>query len=168
MIQRILHSRHFLACLLSAATGMTLHFRVRHSRKTISFCGSWPFAQGRPSSSSSTPTPSSSTQRLTSPIRSCFPVCTFSPSRQAARFAQASCLFYSAPRKRAELSLEVGSGKTASCIHSFAEQILAYRAEDIGRRISRHIWEVKGDFCGKVQEILARHRRAGDYVKIGS
>ena len=28
MIQRILHSRHFLACLLSAATGMALHFRT--------------------------------------------------------------------------------------------------------------------------------------------
>src|SRR6267143_2576018 len=28
MIQRILHSRHFLACLLSAATGMALYFRV--------------------------------------------------------------------------------------------------------------------------------------------
>ena len=28
MIQRILHSRHFLACLLSAATGMVLYFRA--------------------------------------------------------------------------------------------------------------------------------------------
>jgi cytochrome b subunit of formate dehydrogenase len=28
MIQRILHSRHFLACLLSAATGMALYFRA--------------------------------------------------------------------------------------------------------------------------------------------
>jgi hypothetical protein len=28
MIQRILHSRHFLACLLSAATGMALYFRT--------------------------------------------------------------------------------------------------------------------------------------------
>jgi hypothetical protein len=27
--------------------------------------------------------------------------------------------------------------------------------------------EVKGDFCGKVQAILARHGRAGDYVEIG-
>src|SRR5580658_94464 len=28
MIQRILHARHFLACLLAAATGMVLHFRT--------------------------------------------------------------------------------------------------------------------------------------------
>ena len=28
MIQRILHSRHFLACLLSASTGMALYFRT--------------------------------------------------------------------------------------------------------------------------------------------
>src|SRR6266480_4735455 len=28
MIQRVLHSRHFLACLLSAATGMALYFRT--------------------------------------------------------------------------------------------------------------------------------------------
>ena len=28
MIQRILHSRLFLACLLSAATGMALYFRA--------------------------------------------------------------------------------------------------------------------------------------------
>src|SRR5207302_3646763 len=28
MIQRVLHSRHLLACLLSAATGMALYFRT--------------------------------------------------------------------------------------------------------------------------------------------
>jgi len=28
MIQRILHARHFLACILAAATGMALYFRV--------------------------------------------------------------------------------------------------------------------------------------------
>src|SRR6266404_1365856 len=28
MIQRILHARHFLACLLSAATGMALYFKA--------------------------------------------------------------------------------------------------------------------------------------------
>jgi hypothetical protein len=60
----------------------------------------------------------------------------------------------------------VGSGKTASCMYPFAEQILAYRAEDPDRRIGGLILEVKGDFCGKVQEILARHGRAGDYVEI--
>jgi hypothetical protein len=60
----------------------------------------------------------------------------------------------------------VGSGKTASCMYPFAEQILAYRAQVPDRRIGGLILEVKGDFCGKVQEILARHGRATDYVEI--
>jgi hypothetical protein len=45
----------------------------------------------------------------------------------------------------------VGSGKTASCMYPFAEQILAYHAEDLDRRIGGLILEVKGDFCGKVR-----------------
>ena len=48
----------------------------------------------------------------------------------------------------------------------FAEQILAYRAEDPDRRIGGLILEVKGDFCARVREIL-RHGRADDYVEIG-
>jgi TraM recognition site of TraD and TraG len=60
----------------------------------------------------------------------------------------------------------VGSGKTASAMYPFAEQILAYRADDPDRRIGGLILEVKGDFCARVQEILARHGRAGDYVEI--
>src|SRR6266853_2788437 len=35
MIQRILHSRHFLACLLSAATGMALYFRTPFPKDNI-------------------------------------------------------------------------------------------------------------------------------------
>jgi hypothetical protein len=87
MIQRILHSRHFLACLLSAATEWRSTLG-RHSRKTISFCGSWPFALCRPFSFSSTPTPSSSIQRLTSCTRSCFPASTFSPSKHDWAYAK--------------------------------------------------------------------------------
>ncbi|MCU1340292.1 MAG: hypothetical protein JWO19_5873, partial [Bryobacterales bacterium] len=60
----------------------------------------------------------------------------------------------------------VGSGKTASCMYPFAEQILAYRAADPDRRIGGLILEVKGDFCARVREILARHGRADDYVEI--
>ena len=60
----------------------------------------------------------------------------------------------------------VGSGKTASCMYPFAEQILAFRADDPERRIGGLILEVKGDFCGKVREILARHGRTEDYVEI--
>ncbi len=60
----------------------------------------------------------------------------------------------------------VGSGKTAACMYPFAEQILAYKAADKDRRIGGLILEVKGDFCGKIQEILTRHDRAEDYVEI--
>ena len=60
----------------------------------------------------------------------------------------------------------VGSGKTASAIYPFAEQILAYRADDPRRRIGGLVLEVKGDFCARVREILRRHGRADDYVEI--
>jgi len=60
----------------------------------------------------------------------------------------------------------VGSGKTASAMYPFAEQILGYRAGDPDRRIGGLVLEVKGDFCSKVREILARHGRADDYVEI--
>jgi hypothetical protein len=60
----------------------------------------------------------------------------------------------------------VGSGKTASAMYPFAEQILAYRGEDPDRRIGGLILEVKGDFCGKVREILGRYGRVEDYVEI--
>jgi hypothetical protein len=60
----------------------------------------------------------------------------------------------------------VGSGKTAGCMYPFAEQILAYRANDPERRIGGLILEVKGDFCGRVREILGRHGRLEDYVEI--
>jgi hypothetical protein len=60
----------------------------------------------------------------------------------------------------------VGSGKTASAMYPFAEQILAYRAEDPGKRIGGLVLEVKGDFCHRVREILTRHGRASDYVEI--
>lgn len=60
----------------------------------------------------------------------------------------------------------VGSGKTAAAMYPLAEQILAFRADDPERRIGGLILEVKGDFCGKVRDILARHRRAEDYVEI--
>src|SRR5260370_22775852 len=60
----------------------------------------------------------------------------------------------------------VGSGKTAACMYPFAEQILAYRAADPDRPIGGLILAVKGDFCGRVREILARHDPAGDYVQI--
>jgi hypothetical protein len=60
----------------------------------------------------------------------------------------------------------IGSGKTSCCMYPFAEQILAYRAGDVERRIGGLVLEVKGDFCHRVKEILARHGRAEDYIEI--
>ena len=60
----------------------------------------------------------------------------------------------------------VGSGKTASCMYPFAEQILGYRADDPERRVGGLVLEVKGDFCARVREILDRHGRSSDYVEI--
>lgn len=60
----------------------------------------------------------------------------------------------------------IGSGKTSCCMMPFAEQILAYKSQDRDKRIGGLVLEVKGDFCRKVQQILERHQRSGDYVEI--
>ncbi len=60
----------------------------------------------------------------------------------------------------------VGSGKSSCCMYPFAEQILAYKADDKARRIGGLTLEVKGDFCRKVNEILTRYGRAEDYIEI--
>src|SRR5258708_10909954 len=51
-------------------------------------------------------------------------------------------------------------------MYQFAEQILAFKADDIDRRIGALVLEVKGDFCSKVMAILERHGRGEDYVEI--
>jgi hypothetical protein len=200
MIQRILHARHFLACLLAAATGMVLYFRTPFPEDNL-------FLRVMATRSASAflffkysytlflyTTPYIAYSILLSGI--------YIFALKAGRKVRAGRLpLYPDPRKRAELSLvlgevhhprkqipsetphwlviperglftgvaivgAVGSGKTAACMYPFAEQILAYRAGDPDRRIGGLILEVKGDFCGKVREILARHGRAGDYVEI--
>ena len=60
----------------------------------------------------------------------------------------------------------IGSGKTSGCMYPFAEQLLAYRAQDKDRRIGGLVLEVKGDFCRKVRSILAKHDRAADYLEV--
>jgi len=60
----------------------------------------------------------------------------------------------------------IGSGKTSCCMYPFAEQILAYRANDEEKGIGGLVLEVKGDFCHRVKEILALHGRAEDYIEI--
>ena len=60
----------------------------------------------------------------------------------------------------------VGSGKTTGCMFPFAEQVLAYCADEAERRVSGLVLEVKGDFCHEVRGILEKHGRADDYVEI--
>ncbi len=60
----------------------------------------------------------------------------------------------------------VGSGKTTGVMYPYAEQILGYAHKEKERRASALVLEVKGDFCHKVQEILARYGRSGDYMEI--
>jgi hypothetical protein len=60
----------------------------------------------------------------------------------------------------------VGSGKTATAMYPFAEQILAFKAGDKDRRIGALVLEVKGDFCHKVRDILDRHGREEDFIEI--
>src|ERR1700674_2651871 len=200
MIQKILNSKNFVACLLAAATGMTLYFRVPFPEKKI-------FLQ---------------VMALRSPSIFCFvkysytlflfstPYIGYSIvlsgiyifTLKAGRRIRAGRLpLFPDPRKRDELFLvlgevhnprkqvpaespqwlviperglltgvailgAIGSGKTSCCMYPFAEQILAYRAGDTERRIGGLVLEVKGDFCHRVKEILARHGRAEDYIEI--
>src|SRR5712664_4239284 len=60
----------------------------------------------------------------------------------------------------------IGSGKTSGCMMPFAEQILAYRAQDPEKRVSGLVLEVKGDFCHKIRRLLEKHRRPEDYVEV--
>ncbi|MDE0125826.1 MAG: type IV secretion system DNA-binding domain-containing protein [Bryobacterales bacterium] len=61
----------------------------------------------------------------------------------------------------------VGSGKTSGCMRPFAEQVLAWRADDPRRRPSGLVLEVKGDFCHQVREILEGCGRGADYLELG-
>jgi hypothetical protein len=60
----------------------------------------------------------------------------------------------------------IGTGKTSCCMYPFAEQILAYKADEKDKRIGGLILEVKGDFCHKVKDILDRHGRSEDYIEV--
>jgi hypothetical protein len=60
----------------------------------------------------------------------------------------------------------VGTGKTSCCMYPFAEQLIAYKAQDEAKRIGGLVLEVKGDFCHKVKGILERYERAEDYIEV--
>ena len=52
----------------------------------------------------------------------------------------------------------IGTGKTSGCMYPYAEQLIAYRADDPDKRIGGLVLEVKGDFCHKVKDILTAAR----------
>src|SRR5712692_4199879 len=60
-----------------------------------------------------------------------------------------------------------GSGKTAGGMYPFTDQLLGYRAADADAKASALVLEVKGDFCGKLKEILLKRGRTDDYIEIG-
>src|ERR1700730_13913017 len=60
----------------------------------------------------------------------------------------------------------IGTGKTSGCMYPYAEQLISYRADDTEKRIGGLVLEVKGDFCHKVEDILKRHGREGDYTEV--
>ena len=60
----------------------------------------------------------------------------------------------------------IGSGKTSGCMYPYAEQLIAYGADDRAKHIGDLVLEVKGDFCHKVHGILKRHGREHDYVEV--
>ena len=200
MIQRILHARQFFACLLAAATGMTLYFRAPFPESnlflqvmTLRAHNAFLFSKYSYTLFLYT-TPYIAYSILLSGLY-IFALKTESKIR-AGRLP-----LYADLRTRGDLSLvlgevhhprkqipsekphwlviperglftgiaivgAVGSGKTASAMYPFAEQILAYRAKDPDRRIGGLVLEVKGDFCHRVREILVRHDRASDYIEI--
>ena len=60
----------------------------------------------------------------------------------------------------------IGTGKTSGCMYPYADQLLGYRASDPDQKISGLVLEVKGDFCYKLRELMARHGRGDDYLEI--
>jgi hypothetical protein len=51
-------------------------------------------------------------------------------------------------------------------MYPFAEQVLAFRADEAERRVAGLVLEVKGDFCHNVRGILEKHGRPDDYVEL--
>jgi hypothetical protein len=200
MIRRLLHSRHFVACVLAALTGLALYFREPFPESNfflqlMALRGHSAFLFLEFSYTLflySTPYIAYAT------LLSGFYIFSLKTERKA---RSGNLPPYSDPQLRTELSLvlgevhhprnpipaetprwltiperglftgiaivgAVGSGKTATCMYPFAEQILAYRAKDAERRIGGLVLEVKGDFCSRVREILSRHGRSSDYTEI--
>jgi TraM recognition site of TraD and TraG len=60
----------------------------------------------------------------------------------------------------------IGSGKTQAVILPAMRQLFAYRANDIERKLSGLVLEVKGDLCRQLKGILGGCGRAQDYVEV--
>lgn len=60
----------------------------------------------------------------------------------------------------------IGASKTTGCMVPYAEQLIAFKADDPAKRIGGLVLEVKGDFCHQVRDLLRKHGRAEDYVAI--
>lgn len=60
----------------------------------------------------------------------------------------------------------IGSGKTTSCLHPYADQILSWNAQDEEKKVGAFALEVKGDFCHKVSDILTSAARTEDYIEL--
>ena len=60
----------------------------------------------------------------------------------------------------------IGTGKTSCCMRPFAEQLIAYKADEQAKRIGGLVLEVKGDFCHQIREIARQHEREDDYVEV--
>ena len=200
MILRLLHSRHLVACFLSAVVGMALYFRAPFPETnlflqvmavrsvsaflflkysyvlflcttpyiafSILFSGAYIFAlKTRSRTHAGKLPPYPNPQKRTDLTLILGEV--HHPRKQ---FPSENPRWFAIPERGLFTGIAivgaVGSGKTAACMYPFAEQILAFCANDPARRIGGLILEVKGDFCGKVRDILARYGRSEDYVEI--
>ena len=200
MIQRILNSKNFVACLLAAATGMVLYIKMPFPEGNLFF--ELMFLWARPVFLGFKysyivflyTTPYIGYSVLLSGLY-------IFALKIPQRIRPGRLPAYPDPRKRPDLSLvlgevhnprkpvpaaaphwlvvperglftgiaifgAVGTGKTSCCMYPFAEQIFAYCAGDKEKRIGGLVLEVKGDFCHRIKEILARHGREDDYIEI--
>ena len=200
MIQRILNSKNFVACLLAAATGMILYIKMPFPEGNLFF--ELMFLWARPVFLGFKysyivflyTTPYIGYSILLSGLY-------IFALKIPQRIRPGRLPAYPDPRKRSALSLvigevhnprkavpaaaphwlivperglftgiaifgAVGTGKTSCCMYPFAEQIFAYCAGDKEKRIGGLVLEVKGDFCHRIKEILARHGREDDYIEI--
>jgi hypothetical protein len=201
MIQRLLNSKNFVACLLAAATGMLLYIRMPFPEGNLFF--ELMFLWARP---------------VFWGFKFSYIVFLYATPYIAYSIVLSGLYIFALkipqrirpgrlpdipdPRKNESLSLTVGevhnarkpipaaapqwltiperglftgiaifgavgTGKTSCCMYPFAEQILAYKANDESKKIGALVLEVKGDFCHKIKEILKRHGREDDYIEIG-